>query len=103
MDIQNISPKLKNELEKLLLTRRNEILTQMLSTDSAYKALFDRRTQESMALKNMFVDSDIDILFERYSDAIYAQEIYELDAAYKQGFIDAVEIIFNSRRSNDEC
>jgi len=30
------------------------------------------------------------MLFEKYSDAIYAQEAYELNAIYKQGFIDAI-------------
>ena len=92
MDILEKHPELKKQLDKLLQTRRSEILNDMPETDSDYKKLVQERTQASMALKNMLISFESDKLFEEYSDTIYAQEIYELDAIYKQAFIDAVNV-----------
>jgi len=90
MDILNKYPELKNKLEFLLQTKRNEILSQLLESNNEYKTLCNERTQASMAVKNMLAGSESDILFEVYSDAIYAQEVYELNSVYRQGFIDAI-------------
>jgi hypothetical protein len=35
---------------------------------------------------------DCDLL-ENYSDAVYMQESYELDAVYRQGFLDALDTL----------
>ena len=91
MDILDKYPELKDKLEKLLHTKRNDILNNMLETDNEYKTLCDERVRTSTELKNMLVGFETDILFEEYSDAIYAQEVYELEAVYKQGFIDAID------------
>lgn len=96
MDIFEKYPEVKKQFEKLLQTRRNEILDHILETDEEYKKLVRERMQASMSLKNiMLVDSEANILFEKYSDTIYAQEIYELEVIYKQAFIDAIIVCQN--------
>lgn len=90
MDIFAKHPELKKQFDALLQTRRNEILNYMLETDKHYQNIVQARTQASMSLKNKLIGSETNTLFEEYSDAIYAQEIYELDAIYTQAFIDAI-------------
>jgi len=97
MDILVKYPGLKSKLEKLSQTRRDEILNSMLETDSGYKKLTENRVHASMALKNTVAGSkESDMSFEAYSDAVYAQEIYELDAVYMQGFLDAVIYLYDN-------
>ena len=96
MDILIKYPEIKAELEKSLQTKRDEILSAMLKSDCDYKKLVDERTAASMALKNSLVGlAEADILFEKYSDTIYKQEIYELNAVYRHGFTDAVTALQN--------
>ena len=85
-------PEIAKLLEDLCSTRRDEIIAQMIETDSVYKKLCRERAEASSALKNA-LDVDEDELFEKYSDTIYAQEIYEIDAIYRQAFCDAVNIL----------
>ena len=97
MDILNRYPELKNKLEQLLQTRRDKILDYLLETDEKYRELTKKRIQSSMALKNIVAGlKEPDKVFEEYSDAVFAQEIYELEAVYKQGFIDAVVDLYDN-------
>lgn len=95
MDIFEKHPELKIQFEKLFQTRRNEILTLMLETDNEYKKLIHKRAEASMMMKNVIIGTETNIVFEKYSDTIYAQEIYELDAIYKQAFLDAIIVLQN--------
>ena len=90
MEIFDKYPELAKKFEMLCLTRRNEILESMLETDSEFKKLCGERADSSMALKNAFGDVKLNVLYEKYSDSVYAQEVYELDAMYKQAFCDAL-------------
>jgi len=93
MNIFNNRPDLKNIFDVLHETRRDEILADMLITDDVYTTLCDGRTEASMLLKNAIAGTPADDLFEKYSDTIYRQEIYELDSVYKQAFFDAVIVL----------
>lgn len=92
MEIFNRYPSLAKQLEVLCQTRRNDILSIMLQTDSAYKKLCQDRSDVSMKLKNALISSEADTLFEKYSDILYAQEVYELDAMYRQAFCDILNV-----------
>lgn len=93
MDILNRRPELKDTFETLCRTRRDEILAQMVKTDGAYDQISRARADASMALKRAVGGTDADGLFEGYTDAVYAQEAYELDAVYKQALRDALEVL----------
>ena len=85
-------PDLKKRLETLCEDRRNGILTQILESDDEYAKLSTARAEASMALRNV-LDNEKAVLFERYSDSVYAQEVYELDALYRQVIQDTLEIM----------
>ena len=96
MDILLKYPEIKAELDKSLRTKRDEILSEMLKSDCDYKRLVDERTAASIALKNSLAGlAEANILFEKYSDTIYKQEIYELNAVYRHGITDAVTALIN--------
>lgn len=86
-------PELKDRVELLSQTRRNEILTEMLGADTEYNELCRERADTSMALYNALTAFKLDSLFDKYSDAIFAQECYELDAVYRQAVIDIIEVM----------
>ena len=90
MDIFDKYPELKAKFETLCQTRRDEILSRMVETDSEYDKLSRKRADASMALKEAIDGTDADTLFEIYAGAVYAQEIYELDSVYKQALFDAL-------------
>lgn len=96
MEIFERYPDLAKQLEILCQTRRNEILSIMLQTDSVYKKLCQDRADISMTLKNTLIDSKADTLFEKYSDVVYAQEIYELDSIYRQAIYDILKVLDNN-------
>lgn len=91
MEFLDRYPKLAEQLELLCKTRRDEILAHMIETDKEYEQLRAKRADASMALKNAFYSTDE--LFEEYSDAVYAQEVYELDAVYRQALYDALNAL----------
>jgi hypothetical protein len=94
MDTLDRYPGLKEKIEILCRTRRDEILAHMVEADSEYDRLNRERADASMALKNAIDGTDADALFETYSDAVYAQEVYELDAVYKQAtIVDTLETL----------
>ena len=84
---------LKRQLEFLHEDRRNEILSDMLENDDEYKNLCRSRKNSSIALKNAIFDTDIDRLFEEYSDAAYEQDAYELDSIYKKAVNDTLSLL----------
>ena len=68
----------------------------MLKSDCDYKKLVDERTSASMALKNSLAGfAEANILFEKYSNTIYKQKIYDLNVVYRQGFTDAITALQN--------
>ena len=86
--------KLKERLEELYENRRNEILTELLEFDE-YVKLRDERAEASMALREILDESGAE-LFEKYSDAVYAHEIHELDSVYRQAIADALKLLQES-------
>jgi hypothetical protein len=91
MDILDRYPELKEKFETLCQTRRDEILACLVDSDSEYDNLSQKRVDASMALKTAISELEADKLFEVYTDTVYDQEIYEIDAVYKQAWIDALE------------
>lgn len=86
-------PELEKEMETLCQTRRDEILSQMVESDSEYNELCRKRADASMALNNVLIENKKEYLLEQYSNAIFAQEVYELEAFYKQALIDTVNTL----------
>jgi len=78
-------PKLKAKLDDSVGMGVDNILNFMFESDEKYKHLLKNRAELSMIIKEKSGE-----IFEDYSDAIYALEIYELNAVYKQGFIDSL-------------
>ena len=93
MESFNKYPKLANQFEKMCQTRRNEILTVMLETDDKYKKLCSERRERSVSLKEAVVNTEADVLFNQYSDAIYAQDVYELDSIYRHAVNDTLTVL----------
>ncbi|MDR1674145.1 MAG: hypothetical protein LBR54_01685 [Oscillospiraceae bacterium] len=93
MKIFKKHPALEKQFEKMYQTRRDEILNEMLSNDEEYKRLNNKRTDASMDLKRRIAGTETDILFEKYSDAAFAHDAYELDALYKKGVEDALNVL----------
>jgi hypothetical protein len=93
MEILSKNPELANHFNMLCQTRRDEILSQMMENDEQYEKLCKKRADISMELKMLLSDAETDALFEKYSDAVYEQEIYELDAIYRQGLHDALDYL----------
>ena len=93
MKILNKYPELAKQFEEMYKTRRNEILNEMLETDDKYKKLCRELADSSMKLKGAIVGSNIDELFEIYSDMAYARDAYELDIIYKRGIEDSLTVL----------
>jgi len=91
MDIFIQYPEIAEIFNQLYKTRRNEILQEMVETDAQYDALRRTRTKTSMLLRSALPNGSK--LLEAYTDAVFAQECYELDALYRQGFLDTMEIL----------
>jgi len=85
-------PILKNQFESLYENRRNEILNQMMESDSEYIKLSSERANASKALRAVLDDKTAE-LFEKYSDSLHVHEIHEIDAVYKQAVCDALTIL----------
>jgi hypothetical protein len=92
MEILEKYPHLKTQFEALYENRRNEILNQMLETDTEYIRLRGKRADASMALKRAIDDSKA-YLLENYADSVLAHEIYELDSVYKQAVCDTLILL----------
>ena len=88
----NKHPEIAARFETLRSTRRDEILSEMVETDKEYNKLRQNRADASMALKAALEGEGQHALLEAYSDAVYAQEVYELDAVYKQALRDAINV-----------
>ncbi|MCL1878990.1 MAG: hypothetical protein FWF80_09030 [Defluviitaleaceae bacterium] len=78
--------------EKMSKHRRDEIIAEMLMSDEKYKELTRVRADTSQIVMDTFIGLGREDSFEAYSDAIYAEENYALDALYKEAFLDAVEL-----------
>lgn len=95
MDILSKHPELMKHIEMSSKTRPNEILTDLLQTNESYSGLCRNRADKSMDLKISLAGTAVDDLFEAYSDAVYAQEVFELECIYRQAFLDALYVINN--------
>ena len=93
MKILEKYPKLVKQFEIMYVTRRNEILNEMLNNDDAYKEFCKKRKDSSILLKNAIFGTEIDELFEKYSDAAFSQDTYELDAIYKKAVDDTLSLL----------
>ena len=91
--ILNRYPSIKEYFEKFCATRRNEIINKMIEEDIDYQVLTQRRADTSQNIFNVLNDCGRPEHFEAYSNAIYAEEVYELDYIYREAFLDAVEVI----------
>lgn len=91
MEILNNHAELSKQFEELCQTRRDEILADMVNTDNDYDTLRRKRADASMILRDT-LGEDFELL-ELYSESIYAQECYELDTIYRQGFLDALDVL----------
>jgi hypothetical protein len=92
MEILINYPAIKEQLESLCRSRRNEILSELLEGDSEYKRLCIERANASMILRKS-LDDKMAKLFEVYSDCLYAQDVFELDLIYRQAIFDTLKIL----------
>jgi len=95
MDIFEKYPQLKEVLEMLCQTRRDEILADMVRVDMDYMKLCKDRADTSIALQKSLDGINKGALLEAYSDAVYAQEVYELDTIYRQALYDMLCVLQN--------
>jgi hypothetical protein len=84
-------PAIKTSFEDLCDTRREEIINELLMSDTDYQLLTQRRADTSEAVLRILSEQGATDPFESYSDAVYAEEVYELDVIYREAFFDAVE------------
>ena len=82
-------PILAKRFELLYQTRCSEFLENMLETDSVYACLQRERANASMELMDALGDIQ---LFDKYSDTVYALEIYEHEIIYRQALKDAWDL-----------
>jgi hypothetical protein len=95
MKVYEKYPDLKGQLDALGGVRRDEILADMLVSDSEYIKLRDNRANASMALLAT-LDGDTARLFEAYSDSLYAHESHELDMVYRQATRDTLAVLMEN-------
>ncbi len=76
--------------------RSEQILNCMSETDDEYKRLVKNRTDASMALKGATAGTGADALLERYTAAVYEQEIYEQNFMYRQAVNDTLDVLHDS-------
>ncbi|MCL2202595.1 MAG: hypothetical protein FWB88_01455 [Defluviitaleaceae bacterium] len=95
-------PDVNAAFEKICNTRREEIINTLLASDADYQALTKHRAETSQVVLEFLRNHDMTHCFEAYSDAVFEEELYELDAIYKEAFLDAVELMeqkqFNSHK-----
>jgi len=80
-------------MNKPTICRKEEIINDLLKSDPTYQALTRRRAETSQAVLDALTAQGKADLFEAYSDAIYAEEVYEQDALYNQSYLDAEEAL----------
>jgi hypothetical protein len=91
-DLFNEHPNLKGYLEKIKKTRIIKTLNDIRNQDDQYKALLQERVEASDKLREALSASEFVILFERYSDAIYSVEAYQLESVYERAFMDGTAL-----------
>ncbi|MCL1878806.1 MAG: hypothetical protein FWF80_08100 [Defluviitaleaceae bacterium] len=91
--ILNVYPFFAEIFEDMCATRRREITEKLPELDAHYKALARQRADTSQVVLKILIEHGMVDHFEAYSDAICEEEIYELDAIYREAFLDALEFI----------
>jgi hypothetical protein len=86
-------PFLKEGFDERCEMRREEIIDDLLKSDANYRTLTRQRADTSQVVLKILSERGMADLFEAYSDAVYAEEIYEGEMIYKSAFIDAVEMM----------
>lgn len=92
MEFLEKTPALKKQFEALYENRQNEILSEILKKDEGYIKLNNERAEASTALREVLDDEAME-LFEKYSDSLYAHEIYEIDTVYRQAVLDTLTLL----------
>lgn len=92
-DVLSKYPTINASFESHCEKRRVEIIDELLNFDENYQALTKQREDTSQSVLNFLRDNGMADLFEAYSDALYAEEVYELDIMYREAFLDAVEML----------
>ena len=90
-EIFNKFPTLKAHFEELCTKRRCEITDELIKTDEEYNSLVKNRAETSQVVLEILAEHGMSDRFEIYSDAVYAEEVYESDVIYKEAFLDAIE------------
>lgn len=86
-------PSIFEGYELLCTTRCEDIINKMLEGDADYQVLTQRRADTSQIVLDFLNNYNAADKFESYSDAVHAEEIFELGAVYREAFLDAVEIL----------
>jgi len=86
-------PTIKSTFDELYVTRCDEIIDELLEFDENYKLLNQQRADTSQIVLEFMKEHNMAEHFENYSDAMFAEELYVLNAVYKSAFIDAIEEI----------
>lgn len=80
-------------LEKMSISRQDEIIDKLLEADTHYLELTKKRAKTSQAVLDVLIEHGKTDCFESYSDAIYAKEVYEMDIVYLEAFLDAFDMV----------
>ena len=86
-------PVIENGFKSLCATRYAEIIDELLKSDTDYQMLTQQRAETSQAVLKILSGHGMADHFEAYSDAVYAEEVYELSVIYKEAFLDALELM----------
>jgi len=93
VEILSKYPSINASFKALCATRRDEIIDKLLQSDTDYHELTRQRAETSQVVLNILSKYGMEGHFEAYSDAVFAEEVYELDVIYKEAFLDAVEVM----------
>ena len=91
--ILNKYPAVSKDFEIMRATRCSEITVELLKSDTDFQKLTQQRTSTSQTVLDALIEHGKEGLFESYSDAVYAEEVYESNEIYKEAFIDAMEMM----------
>jgi len=85
-------PSIELPFSELRVARRNEILEAHLAFNNEYQQLSQRRANISQVISDVMSKHNDTDTFEAYSNAVYAEDVFELDLIYKEAFLDAIEL-----------
>ena len=89
----NRLPEIRADFEVMCSTRRDEITNELLKSDDDFQILMQQRADTSQVVLKILTEHGKADYYESYSNAVYAEEVYEFDMIYREAFLDAVEMI----------